>query len=148
MCVHPHPVPTPHDFDAIEVPSHHNQVNNRMINRFYHDTSYQKYDNKLAIFIKRVPRNITQSKLCGVLRAHLLRYCEQNRINHYDNIEIDYVDINYHKQFAFVYLGNIETFAIALEMQHIFIGRNICQIEQKRSNNEPRKFVPNKKNNR
>ena len=116
-----------------------NMVNSQLVNRFYQDASYQNYDNNLAIFIRRIPKNVTQIQLENILKSCLIRYCENSGINHIDNISIEYVDVNYHKKYAFVYLGNIETYSIALEMGYITIGRINCQIEQKRSGNGPRK---------
>lgn len=119
--------------------NNHIGVNSELVNKFYRDASYQKYDNNLAIFIRRIPKNVTQVKLQEILKSCLLHYCQNNRINHFDNIVVKYVDVNYHKQYAFVYLGNIETYTIALEMGYITIGNRRCQIEQKRSGNGPRK---------
>ena len=117
-------------------PMEYNMVNKRMVNKFYHDASYQNYDNDLAIFIRGVPKSMTHSKLCGILSRNLLTHANGSEIC------IDYIDVNYHKQFAFVYFGNEETLEIALRMGTLYINNQLCQIQRKRSHNGPRKFLP------
>eukprot|EP01083_Nonionella_stella_P018863 52464_1 len=120
-----------------------NMVNKRMINKFYHDSSYQQYDNNLAIFIRPIPNHITHSKLCGILRSNLIKQCNNN--GEYIDICIDYIDVNYHKQFAFVYFGNQETLNVALQMNELIVNGQQSQIQRKRSHNGPRKFFPKKR---
>lgn len=110
-------------------------VNKGMVNRFYHDASYQNYNNELAVFIRSIPNNITHSKLCGIIHRALMAFCEDVHME----IIIDYVDVNYHKQFAFVYFGNQETLELALDMRQIAINGTYCEIQKKHSSNGPRK---------
>ena len=137
-----------------DVPKQTGSVNKRMVNKFYHDTSYQNYDNDLAIFIKGIPKDLTDTKLRDILRMNIIRYSHKYIQNKdpsiYGNLDIEqlkdiiainYVDINYHKEFAFIYLANYQTLDITLEMGHIYLGPNLCcQIQRKQSHNGPRKF--------
>ncbi len=118
-----------------------------MINKFYHDNSYQRFDNNLAIFIRGIPKNVAHSKLLTILRERLFEEYESSVTDENSQICIDYIDVNYNKQFAFVYCGNAETLQIALKMKYIEIDGYFCQIERKKSHNGPRKFTSLKKSN-
>merc|ERR1712244_61955 len=83
--------------------------------------------------------SVTHSKLCGILSRNLLKNANGAEVC------IDYIDVNYHKQFAFVYFGNEETLDIALRMGQIYINNHLCQIQRKRSHNGPRKFLPKRR---
>jgi hypothetical protein len=126
-------------------------VNKRMINKFYHDESYQRYDNNLAVFVRGIPTNITHAKLCQLLRLSLIQQknYEQSALGIEqkidEDIQIAYIDVNYHKQYAFVYMGNEYTLSLALQMGEFYVSGAICTVQRKRSLNGPRKFPPNKR---
>lgn len=109
-----------------------------MIDKFYHDSSYQKFNNDFAIFIRGVPNTINHSDLQSILmNAMLNNKSEHISIN---DIGIDYIDVNYRKSFAFVYLSNFVSFNIAIQLRYIYIHGYLCGIQKKISDNGPRKF--------
>lgn len=103
-------------------------VDESMVNKYYHDTSYQCFDNNLAVFIRPIPNTLTHGSLAALLETNI------------DRVKIAYIDVNYHKQFAFVYFQDRHSFEKALECREIFIDGASAQIQVKRSKNKPRTF--------
>jgi len=103
-------------------------VNDTMVNRYYHDTSYQCFDNSLAVFIRPIPNTLTHANLASLLKKYV------------EGVQIAYIDVNYHKQFAFVYFQDRRSFDRALAVGEIFINGASAQIQVKRSMNKPRTF--------
>lgn len=103
-------------------------VNDSMVNRYYHDTSYQCFNNNLAVFIRPIPNSLTHANLAALLQTYI------------EGVQIAYIDVNYHKQFAFVYFHDRRSFERALECGEIFINDASAQIQVKRSKNKPRTF--------
>jgi len=108
--------------------NHRRAVNDSMVNRYYHDTSYQCFDNSLAVFIRPIPNTLTHANLAELLKEYVV------------GVSIAYIDVNYHKQFAFVYFQDRRSFESALECGEIFINGASAQIQVKRSRNAPRTF--------
>ena len=113
-------------------------VSKTMMNRYYEDASYQSYDNNLAIFVRPIPNTVTHSNLAFILKESLKR--KSNATNRYIDVSIDYIDVNYHKQFAFIYFGNRATLDLALEMKEMNINGELARIQIKKSKNRPRTF--------
>jgi len=104
------------------------RLNDAMVNRYYHDTSYQCFDNNLAVFIRPIPNTLTHANLAALLQSQI------------EGVQIAYIDVNYHKQFAFVYFHDRRSFERALEVGEIKINEASAQIQVKRSKNKPRTF--------
>jgi len=104
------------------------RTNDAMVNRYYHDTSYQCFNNNLAVFIRPIPNTVTHANLAALLQTYI------------EGVQIAYIDVNYHKQFAFVYFHDRRSFERALECGEIFINEASAQIQVKRSKNKPRTF--------
>jgi hypothetical protein len=103
-------------------------VNESMVNRYYHDTSYQCFNNNFAVFIRPIPNTLTHARLAALLKEYI------------EGVQIAYIDVNYHKQFAFVYFQDHHSFERALNCGEIFINGASAQIRIKRSKNKPRTF--------
>lgn len=97
-------------------------------NKYYHDTSYQCFDNNLAVFVRPIPNTLTHANLAALLKTHI------------EDAQIAYIDVNYHKQFAFVYFDDLRSFEQALAVKQIHIGDAVADIQVKRSKNKPRTF--------
>merc|ERR1712013_737506 len=92
-------------------------VNESMVNRYYHDTSYQCFNNNFAVFIRPIPNTLTHARLASLLKEYI------------EGV-----------QFAFVYFQDHHSFERALNCGEIFINGASAQTRIKRSKNKPRTF--------